>query len=206
VEAAQGSEKAREKFRLQWTENAEHVTPLLLPSNPARATSTWLIDYMPSIEQGLVDLATWVEKGVPPPETAYTFVDGKVSLASGAAARGGTQPVVEVTTNGGARAMIAVGETVSFQVSAEAPPGAGTITQLDWDFDGSGQFAEHQPVSSGETRISLSISHSYDQPGTHFAVARVRLNREGDPTAPRQIENLAAVRVEVVERDANCVR
>src|SRR3546814_17182819 len=52
VEAAQGPEKAREKFRLQWTENAEHVTPLLLPTNPARATTTWLLDYMPSIEQG----------------------------------------------------------------------------------------------------------------------------------------------------------
>src|SRR3546814_20335370 len=34
VEAAQGPEKAREKFRMQWTENAEHVTPMLLPTNP----------------------------------------------------------------------------------------------------------------------------------------------------------------------------
>src|SRR3546814_4516381 len=32
VEAAQGPEKAREKFRLQWTENAEHVTPLPQPT------------------------------------------------------------------------------------------------------------------------------------------------------------------------------
>src|SRR3546814_17379385 len=78
LEAAQGPEKAREKFRLQWTENAEHVTPLLLPTNPARATTTWLIDYMPSIEQGLADLATWVEKGIPPAETSYSFSDGKV--------------------------------------------------------------------------------------------------------------------------------
>src|SRR3546814_9570676 len=29
VEAAQRTEKAREKFRLQWTEHAEHDTPLL---------------------------------------------------------------------------------------------------------------------------------------------------------------------------------
>src|SRR3546814_14754660 len=79
------SEKAREKFRLQWTENAEHVTPLLLPTNPARATTTWLIDYMPSIEQGLADLATWVAKGLPPAETSYSFSDGKVSLPAGAA-------------------------------------------------------------------------------------------------------------------------
>src|SRR3546814_17464862 len=78
VEAAQGPEKAREKFRLQWTENAEHVTPLLLPTNPARATTTWLIDYMPSIEQGLADLATWVEKGIQPAETdRKTDVTGK---------------------------------------------------------------------------------------------------------------------------------
>src|SRR3546814_4226046 len=96
VEAAQGPEKAREKFRLQWTENAEHVTPLLLPTNPARATTTWLIDYMPSIEQGLADLATCVEKGIQPAETSHSFSDGKVILPAGAGARGGPKPVVRV--------------------------------------------------------------------------------------------------------------
>jgi hypothetical protein len=197
VEAAQGHEKARECFRLQWTENAEHVTPLLLPTHPARATNTWLIDYLPSVEQGLADLAAWVEKGVPPAETNFTMVDGKVSLSPTAAERGGTQPVVGVTVNGGARTEVAAGQPVTIQLEAEAPPGAGTITQIQWDFDNSGRFAIEQPIMQGETKLSLSMTHAYDQPGTYFAVARVRLNREGDSTAARQVENLAAARIVV---------
>jgi len=197
VEAAQGVEGARERFRLQWTENAEHVTPLLLPSHPARATTTWLIDYLPSIEQGLADLARWVEQGIPPAETNYSMIDGKVSLPASAADRGGTQPVVRVTADGGARAEAAAGQTVTLHLDAEAPPGAGTITQVQWDFDNSGRFAVDQPIAQGETAHSLTVTHSYDRPGTYFAVARVRLNREGDPGSARQVENLAAARVVV---------
>jgi hypothetical protein len=197
VEAAQGPEKARERFRLQWTENAEHVTPLLLPTNPARATSTWLIDYMPSIEQGLADLATWCEEGIPPAETSYGFADGKVNLPPSAAERGGTQPVLRVTADGATRLEAKAGQRVTVRVEAEAPPGAGTITHLDWDFDASGRFAVSQPVPRGETRIDLSTTYAFDRPGTYFAVARVRLNREGDPDAARQVENLGAARVVV---------
>src|SRR3546814_19858366 len=85
---------------------------------------------MPSIEQGLADLATWVEKGIPPAETSYSFSDGKVSLPAGAAERGGTQPVVRVTAEGKACLEASVGQHVMLRVEAEAPPGAGTITQI----------------------------------------------------------------------------
>ena len=197
VEQAQGPEKARERFRLQWTQNAEHVPPMLLPSNPKRATTTWLINYMPSIEQGLVDLATWVEKGVPPAETQFEFVDGKVSLPASAKARGGTQPVVSVLAKGQIRAEARPGEAVTVTVTAEAPPGAGTFTYVDWDFDGSGQFALSQPVEPSRTELKLSTTHAWDQPGTYFASVRVRLNRDGDPQARRQIENLASARIVV---------
>jgi hypothetical protein len=197
VEEVQGYDKFREKFRIQWTQNAEHVPPMLLPSNPARATTTWLINYMPSIEQGLVDLAAWVEKGVPPAETQYQFVDGKVSLPATAKERGGTQPVVNVTANGEIRTEVKVGEAVTVEVKAEAPPGAGTLTQAHWDFDGSGTFAKNEPVKAGQTELTLSTTHSFDKPGTYFVTARVRLNRHGDPAARRQIENLASARVVV---------
>jgi hypothetical protein len=197
VEQAQGPERARERFRLQWTENAEHVPPMMLPSNPKRATTTWLINYMPSIEQGLVDLAAWVEKGVPPAETTYAFADGKVTLPASAKARGGTQPVIHVAAKGGVRCEARPGEAVRLEATAEAPVGAGTFTHVDWDFDGSGGFAVSQPIEPGRTELSLSMSHAYDQPGTYFATCRVRLNREGDPAARRQIENLASVRIVV---------
>lgn len=197
VEQAQGPERARERFRLQWTENAEHVPPMLLPSNPKRATTTWLIDYMPIIEQGLVDLAAWVEKGVPPAETSYTFADGKISLPASARERGGVQPVVEVTANGQVRAEVGVGETVTITAAAEAPPGAGTFTQAHWDLDASGRFALAAEAPPGQTTLTVSTTHSFDRPGTYFVTCRVRLNREGDPAARRQIENLASARVVV---------
>jgi hypothetical protein len=197
VEEVQGHERARERFRLQWTQNAEHVPPMLLPSVPKRSTTTWLIDYMPSIEQGLVDLAAWVEKGAAPAETQYVFKDGKVTLPATAKERGGTQPVVNVTANGGLRAEVKAGETVTVTVRAEAPPGAGTFTQAQLDFDGSGGFATPHPIESGQEEIAFSVTHTYAEPGTYFATARVRLNREGDPAARRQVENLASARIVV---------
>jgi hypothetical protein len=197
VEQAQGPEKARERFRQQWTQNAEHVPPMLLPSNPKRATTTWLIDYMPSIEQGLVDLAAWVEKDVPPPETHYTFADGKVSLPATAKERGGTQPVVHVTVGGRTRCQARPGAPVTVDLRAEAPAGAGTFTRVDWDIDGSGAFATSQPIEPGQTELTLSTSHAFALPGTYFVTARVRLNRDGDPAARRQVENLASARVVV---------
>ena len=69
----------------------------MLPSSPPRATATWLIDYTPIIEQGLVDLIRWVEDGVAPPSTTYEYAHGQVSLPESAAERGGVQPVVAVT-------------------------------------------------------------------------------------------------------------
>ncbi|MDB5455640.1 MAG: uncharacterized protein JWP92_1225, partial [Caulobacter sp.] len=197
VEDAQGPEKAREKFRLQWTENAEHVPPMLLPTNPKRATTTWLIDYMPVIEQGLVDLAAWVEQGVPPAETTYAFSDGKVALPRSAKTRGGVQPVVEVTANGAVRADAKVGEPVTFTARAEAPDGAGTFTQAQWDLDASGAFALKAEVAPGQTELSLLTTTTFEAPGVYFVTCRVRLNRNGDPTARRQIENLASARVVV---------
>jgi len=86
---------------------------------------------------------------------------------------------------------------VTVEVKAEAPPGAGTFTQVHWDFDGSGAFATSQPVEPGQTELTLSTTHAYDKPGTYFATARVRLNRNGDPAARRQVENLASARIVV---------
>src|SRR3546814_19232746 len=69
------------------------------------------------------------------------------------------------------------------------------VCSSDLDFDGSGRFVVSQSVEQGQTSVAITTTHSYDRPGTHFAVARVRLNREGDPDAARQVENIAAARI-----------
>lgn len=136
VLATGGEEFAADHYRLQWTQNAEHIPPSYLPNSSSRAAATWLIDYFPIIEQGLADLIAWTEGGEAPPNTAFDWVDGHIKLPAAAAERGGIQPVIAVTANGGARAEVAAGEAVDLVIETEAPPGAGTIVSVEWDWDG----------------------------------------------------------------------
>jgi hypothetical protein len=195
---AQGPEGAADRFRLQWTENAEHVPPMYLPNSSRRATATWLIDYFPVIEQGLADLIQWVEEGVAPPSTTFEYVDGQVRLPASAAERAGVQPVVRVSANGGIRAEVNAGEPVQLEVTAEVPPSAGTIVSAEWDFDGWGSFPFRHDLDGSDTSIRLSTAHTYDAPGTYFATARVCSNREGKVDAEfRRLPNVASARIVV---------
>ncbi|MCU1344613.1 MAG: hypothetical protein JWL70_879, partial [Acidimicrobiia bacterium] len=196
VLGAQGEAGAAERFRLRWTQAAEHMPPMLIPAPANRASNTWLIDYMPIIEQSLVDLVDWVERGITPTATNYTYRDGKVILPETAAERGGIQPVVSVSANGGLRAEVGIGEAVTLEVSAAVPAGAGTFVSVEWDFDGTGTFPERQVLDGTATDIALSTTHSYDRPGTYFATARVETHRDGDVAATsRRIPNVAQVRI-----------
>jgi hypothetical protein len=196
---AQGEEGARERFRLRWTENAEHGPSAMVPSLPNRAASTWLIDYMPVIEQSLADLIDWVEHGVDPVDTAFEFADGKVLLSPDAGERRGIQPVVAVTANGAVRAEVAVGEPVSLELRATVPPGAGTIIHADWDFDGTGTFPfEHSDVDGSAASVVLSTTHAFEQAGEYFVTGRVHSHRAGDVSATScRVPNLAQARVVV---------
>jgi len=185
-------------FALRWTENAEHVPPGMAASPPGRDNRTWLIDYGPHIEQGLVDLARWVEHGVRPDDTSFEYRDGKVTLAPTAATRGGVQPVVQALANGGVRAEVKVGEPVTLTVHAEVPPGKGTIIAARWDLDGSGDYSVSLDVDGAQPAIQQSITHTFGTPGVHFATVLVESHTEGDVHAEaRRLPNLAAARVVV---------
>jgi hypothetical protein len=196
VERERGVEGAREHFRLRWTENAEHMPPFMAASAPDRANSTWLIDYLPVIEQSLADLTAWVEEGTEPAETAFSMVDGQILLPRAAAERGGIQPVVVVTANGAARAEVAAGEEVTLEVRAEVPPGAGTVILVKWDFDGTGTYPVTTEVDGTKPAETLTTTHRYERPGTYFATALVESHRDGKVDVKnRRIANLAAARV-----------
>jgi hypothetical protein len=199
VLGSQGEEGARERFRLRWIENAEHGPSMIVPSQPNRASSTWLIDYMPFIEQSLADLITWVEQGVAPVDTAFDFVDSKVILSQDAAERRGIQAVIAVTANGGVRSEVGVGEPVALELRATVPPGAGTIVAADWDFDGTGAFPfQHTEVDGTASSVTLSTTHAFDRPGEYFVTGRVHSHRDGDVDAvARKIPNVAQARVVV---------
>lgn len=203
VEGVRGGEAAaRDQYRLRWTDNAEHIGPQFLPGGHGRPVSTWLIDYNPIIEQSLADLAAWVEDGIEPAGTNFTVHDNQVTLPDSAAARGGIQPVISVSAGGSgggsARADVAVGSPVTIVARAEMPPGAGMLTRLEWDLDGSGAFASSETLSGTDTSIERTISHAFDSPGTYFVTARVHGHREGDVESPwRQLPNVASARVVV---------
>jgi hypothetical protein len=196
VERAQGADGAAARFRLRWTENAEHIPPRMLPPNPGRMATTWLVNFHEVIEQSLYDLCDWVEKGIPPAATTFTFADGKVSLPASARERGGIQPVVHVSANGGIKAEIRKGEQVNVKLEAEVPPGAGFVTLVEWDFDGSGSYPVRHRLTDRKARVEMTTTHTYDKAGVYFVTARVTSHRQGDPDATScRIENVAASRV-----------
>jgi len=198
VLGAQGPEGAAEHFCLRWTQNAEHGPAMMVPSKPGRASNTWLIEFQGIIEQSLADLVAWTERGVQPAGTSYTYRDGKIDLPDDAGERGGIQPVVHASADGGLLAQVAAGGTVRLTVDAAVPAGAGTIVSVAWDIDGNGSYPVQVPVDGTQTTLQHTIEQRYDSPGTYFATARVRSHRDGDVAATtRLVENLARVRVVV---------
>jgi hypothetical protein len=157
-----------------------------------------LIDYMPIIEQSLLDLCDWAEKGVVPAGTTYEFSDGKVTLPATAAERGGIQPVVSVMIKGSPRADIKVNAPVSLELDAAAPPAGGSIIAVEWSLDGSGAFTAEPGINGQARSLKLSKTHSYAKPGVYFATARVTSHREGDISAlHRRLVNVASARIVV---------
>jgi hypothetical protein len=193
-----GYEEGRKHFRLRWLENAEHIPPALAASPPNRANTTWLVDYLPMVEQTLIDLAAWVENGIEPAETHFEYQDGEIILPPTGAARGGIQPLVTITANGKIRAEVKVGESVNLQAHVEVPPGAGFIINVQWDFDGSGSYPKKEKLDGKARELALSTKHSFNSPGTYFVTALVESHREGDVNATaRRIPNVASARVVV---------
>jgi hypothetical protein len=181
-------------FRVWYVDNAIHGQPAPGPE------STHIVEYTNVLQQALRDLATWVEKGVPPPpSTSYKIVDTQVVVPATAAERKGIQPVVTLTANGGARAEVAVGQPVTFSGTIEVPADTGKVVEAEWDFEGKGDYpvlGKFQSDAAG-TRATVSTTYSFSKPGTYFPALRAASQRRPDGTPYARIENLARVRVVV---------
>jgi hypothetical protein len=190
VKAALG-EAFDDNFALWFIDNANHENPLW-PGANAR-----IVSYAGALQQGLRDLATWVETGVRPSNTAYDVGETQVLLPEGALERGGVQPVPALYANGSACSTVAVGESVSFEARIEAPLGAGKVVGAEWDFTGLGEYAEKAEFEPCEA-VVVNASHSYAEPGTYFPVIRVAAQRQGNAdTHYARVMNLARARVVV---------
>lgn len=181
------------RYRIYYSDNALHGAQQYVEA-PTR-----VVNYNAMLEQALRDLAAWVEKGIaPPPSTSYRVEGGQVIVPPTAEARRGIQPVVTLKANGSAKAVVKAGQPVRFTGTVSAPPGTGMAVGAEWDFDGSGKFAEKAKLSKAGRSVTVSTTHSFDKPGTYFVALRGYSQRKGDMQTPyARLPNLARVRVVV---------
>src|SRR5690606_32232423 len=79
----------------------------------------------------------------------------------------------------GDRIDVKAGTPVKFVASGEVPPGAGSVVEAVFDFDGQGKWPEKLPVSGSSPTVSGTVTYTYDKPGTYFAAFRVGSHRDG---------------------------
>ncbi|MDG2002153.1 MAG: hypothetical protein P8J20_02375 [Novosphingobium sp.] len=179
-----------DKFGVYFVDNAHH-------ENPMRAIQRGhAVSFGGALQQALRDLARWVEKGERPSETSYRVEDTQVLVPDSAGERKGIQAVIALTADGGDRADIVSGETVSFVATIEVPPGAGKLVSAEWDFEGAGDYPVQAEIGEPAEKLTITATHRYGTPGTRFPALRVASQREGDPDTPYgRVQNIALVRV-----------
>ncbi|MHA2356336.1 MAG: hypothetical protein ACXADC_14260, partial [Candidatus Thorarchaeota archaeon] len=119
-----------------------------------------------------------------------------------AADRKGVQPLVTVEVKGRVRADVKAGKKVKFSAVIEAPPDAGSIVGVEWDFEGEGDFPVVQKLKDTKSkRVKVKTDYTFSEGGTYFPALRATLHRQGDPQTPHaRVQNIGRVRV-VVEAD-----
>ncbi len=192
-------DRAGDHFRLWYMDNATHGPPEF--HRPGKVWETRLIDYRGIIDQALRDIVAWVEHDTPPPVLNYSFTtDNALVLPSTAEERGGIQPVVSATADGGVRADVSAGTPVTLRGTASTPAGTGMIVRAEWDFDGTATWPVSCPEADGRTgSIDVTVTHTFTEPGTYFPSFRVASHRYGREGRGAPVSNLARVRVVVSE-------
>src|SRR5262249_36838768 len=110
-----------DNYRLYFIDHAQHGAPV------GSAAQARTVSYQGALQQALRDLSAWVENGKrPPSDTSYKVVDSQVIVPAKVGERKGIQPVVELKVNGGDRADVAVGQTVTVhgKITSAPQPGA----------------------------------------------------------------------------------
>ena len=185
-----------------------------------------IVNYLGGLRQSLLDISDWVERGIEPaPSSVYQMDGGSVRIAETAGERRGLQPVIRLLANGETCAHVKVGEEVRLEAEAEVPEGAGKVTDILFSV-GDPMFGTYAAADNaadfqtfmeqgkavreeGTMRLfekagrngAVSVFQtSYDRPGTYFAAAFVKAERNGRKDAVfTQIKNLARARI-VVEQ------
>ena len=168
----------------------------------ASANELYATTYIAGLKQALIDLADWVEKGIAPAaSTNYDVNVGSVTVPEDADCRAGIQPVVQLFANGSKCAHVVAGEPVFFKALAKVPGNTGKLTSVEFSFEGDTKFSikgEFELSKDGKCG-TVGVMHTFEQPGTYFAVVRVKAERRGDKGQLfTQIRNIDRVRIIVL--------
>ena len=199
VNKALGTAQANNIFRVYYNENSGHGA-FVGVLRGKMATTTIGIGGI--LNQALLDLADWVERGVAPPPSSRYNLDAmnQVVLPEQAGERHGLQPVVHLTANGKIRAEVGVNQQVNLVGSIEMPRGSGQVIQYDW-YLGRSDFA-YEPatkVSEPQPIVKATRTVSFPSAGEYTITLRAGAQRDGaaDTASGTLLENLARVRVVV---------
>lgn len=183
IENALGQGKANQMMRFYLQDNGFHAVG-----------GGW-----PTIfNQALTDMMAWVEQGIqPPPSTQYTISNGQVLPAEQASVRKGLQPVIDLTANGGARAVVGVNEPVNLVAKMQMPPSAGLITQFNWTVGAANEPAT--VLADPKPLVNVTRTITFDTPGTYAVTLNVNGQRDGlvAPFNQTLLPNFKVVRVVV---------
>lgn len=161
----------------------------------------YVTSYVGGLKQALLDLALWVETGAESlPSSSYQVQAGQIAASENAVERGGIQPVVKVLANGEKCVHVKIGETVVLTAEAEVPDKVGTLTYVEWSFEGEEDFSYKGDftLSDGGCHGKAECHHTYVKPGTYLAVVRVMSQRDGDKEdLYTQVCNIDRVRIVV---------
>ncbi|WP_022867279.1 hypothetical protein [Schaalia vaccimaxillae] len=197
ITTATGPGDVSDRLRIYYNENADHLEGEVVGAKTAR-----VVPHDPMVRRALKDLAAWVEEGIEPPASSvYTVTDGQVQVPKDSSRRG-IQPVVSLTAVGGEqiaerRFQVRAGDSLTFEVLAQMPVGAGNLTGIDWDITGRGEWSDLRVLTG--TSGSARLTHTFAQAGTYDITARVSSTRSGGEEPFTTISNLATIRVVVLD-------
>lgn len=182
--------------RLWYLDNVLH------DDQTASINELYATTYQSGLKQALVDLAVWVEQGIEPLSSSnYNVNAGQIEVPDTAGERGGIQPVVKLLANTSKCAHVKKGEKVSFTALVEVPEGAGSLTSVEWSFEGNQDFpdkGEFEVLDEHAHKGKAKAEYSFETPGTYFVVVRVKSQREGNKEDLfTQVRNIDRVRVVV---------
>lgn len=190
-----------EVLRLWYFDNALH------DDKTDSADELHATSYMGGLKQALIDIADWVEKGKAPlPSSNYKVDVGNVIVPQKAKERRGIQPVARLWVNEGETAHVKVGEKVYFCVEGEVPDGAGSLTFVEWSFEGESDFPEKgewELTEGGKYGIARAV-HTYMKPGVYYAVVRIKSERNGEKSALyTQVRNIDRIKIVVEGKEGS---